>query len=110
MCTTGLAANAFGFAPNNGQEPPPACQANLWNAPSISSGLKQLAIGGFNPGIPGGNAIDGGLAGVYTSGAIKAASINVGEAAGETAASVVGAAKFAYDLGAWAYAYIARCK
>jgi hypothetical protein len=27
-----LAANAFGIAPSNGQEPPPACQAKILNA------------------------------------------------------------------------------
>ena len=110
-----IAAHTSGSSPDN-----PIVQAllgnsvsglyNMWNAPSISSGLQQLVVGGYNPGIPGGIAIDGGLAGVYTNGAIKAAATNLGEAAGETAASVIGATKFAYDLGAWAYAYVARCR
>jgi len=70
---------------------------NLWNAPSVGSALKDLALGGYNPGIPTSNPISGGLVGLITSTALRGA------------AKALGTAKLAYDVGAFAYAYAAQC-
>jgi hypothetical protein len=87
---------------------------NLWNAPSVGAELKALTVGGFHPGIPGGPQvmgypIDGGLAGVATQGIIKGTTANMAQVSAETVASVVGMAKFGYDLGAYLYAYAYDC-
>jgi len=65
--------------------------------PAVGSALKDLALGGYNPGIPTSNPISGGLVGLITSTALRGA------------AKALGTAKLAYDVGAFAYAYAAQC-
>ncbi len=109
-----IAAHTSGNLPDN-----PVVQAllgnsisglyDLWNSPSIREGLKTLAIGGVNPGLPG-PSYGGGAAGVATDLTIKAAATNLGPAAAETATSWFGGLKLAYDGGTFLYAYFHTCR
>jgi RHS repeat-associated protein len=108
-----IAAHTSGSSPNN-----PVVQAllgnsisglyDLWNAPTTWEGIKDLAIGGVNPGLPG-PSYGGGASGVATDLTIKAVTIDMGLAAAETAASWFGGLKLAYDGGAFLYAYFHTC-
>lgn len=74
----------------------------------MSEGLKNLIIGGVNPGLPG-PSWGGGLSGVATDLTIKGLTTNMGPAAAETASSWFGLGKVAYDTGTFAYAYVKDC-
>jgi hypothetical protein len=109
-----IAKHTSGSSPNN-----PIIQATLgnafsglvdaWNAPSPGAALKSLFLGGYNPGVPTGNPLDGGITGAAITQVIKSATKNLGPVATESAAEWVGLAKITYDFSAFAYAYYATC-
>ena len=82
---------------------------DLWNSPSMGEGLKTLAIGGENPGLPG-PSYGGGASGVATDYIIKAVTTNMGPAAAEAASSWFGLLKLGYDATAFSYQYVYKSR
>ena len=85
---------------------------DLWNSPSIGEGIKNLLIGGVNPGLPG-PSYTGGAAGVATDLTLKTIMTNVtsevGPAATEAAAADIGVLKLLYDVETFGHAYLMDC-
>lgn len=82
---------------------------DLWNSPSMGEGLKNLATGGVNPGLPG-PSYGGGAAGVATDLTIKGLMTNAGPAAAEAASAGFGELKLLYDLETFGHAFVADCR
>jgi hypothetical protein len=110
-----IAANTSGASPYN-----PAVQAmlgngisgiyNLWNSPNIGDAMNNLAIGGYNPGIPTSSPISGGIAGAATSGIIQAGMTNITKVSTDIIENTVGLLKLGYDAGTFGYAYAFSCE
>jgi len=75
----------------------------------MGEGLKTLAIGGENPGLPG-PSYGGGASGVATDYIIKAVTTNMGPAAAEAASSWFGLLKLGYDATAFSYQYVYKSR
>ena len=109
-----IAANTSGASPQN-----PAVQAmlgngisgiyNLWNSPDIGDAMNNLAIGGYNPGIPTSSPISGGIAGAATNGLIQVAMTNIAKVSTDAVENTVGLLKLGYDGSSWLYAYTLAC-
>lgn len=82
---------------------------NLSNSPGVGSFLKNLLIGGYNPGIPTSNPVSGGATGAATNAIIEGAMTNFSKAAVDETTGAVGWAKFVYDASSFAYAYVFGC-